>query len=584
MNPTSPAFALRLEGGGAELVRLAAGEAASIGRDPQNRAQLAHGSIEPFHARLRCDEWGVWLSVVPGATAKVRGEPVVDERLVPPGAVVELGALRFELVPWSGPSAAAPTPAGGSSGSSAWRRRIARTVDRLVGYVVSLVLHAAALWLLHRLVVEKALPPAPLALRSDSVIEPDRDFAVQIPPEPAHPELLPEPEPEIEPLTDVEPPDPTPPTHAGVGQADDPELIAAVRALGTGTLGGESGMSGIGRLSLDGDVSGVGSAVVARLQALRGAGVDLVFAIDTTSSMQPFLDQARTAADNLVTTLSTLVGDLRVGVVAYRDAGDTYVTKVLPPSADRYAILNFLWTLRADGGGDVPEGIADGLAAAVAAPNWRGDTHRVIVVIGDAPPHQRDWSRIKQLIGSFVRGDPKRIPGAIVSAIYTGPPREGVKPEEDGAKALAELAGYGRGDYLDLAGNADVGDRLVATILGPHHVNELRVLMSRVRDGPREALVRQKVAEGDTKWLLAKLRRPPVHPLIVEALIDQADRAVLWDARRLMTDREEPREVREAALYLLRRHFPLALEVDLGIDPELQRPLLDRLDAQIFRR
>ncbi len=583
MATTYRAFALRLEGGGSELLKLAPGDVASIGRDPQNRAQLAHGSIEPFHARLRCDEWGVWLSVVPGAVAKVRGESVADERLVPPGATVEFGVLRFELI---GLAASLPPPIAADSAVPAavsLRRRLARLVDRVIGYAVSAVLHAAALWLLHRLAVVRLPEPAPLALRSDAPSVPDASFVPIEPEAPATPELLPEVEPEIEPLTEMEPPDPTP-KSAGMGAGDDFELAASVRTLGTGALGGPSGMDGIGRLSLEGGVGGVGAGVVARLTALRGAGVDLVFVIDTTSSMQPFLDQARTAADALVTTLSTLIGDLRVGVVAYRDAGDAYATKTLPLSADRYAILNFLWTLRAEGGGDVPESIAAGLAEAVGMASWRSNTHRVIVVIGDAPPHERDWGKIRGQIGGFVRGDPKRIPGAVVSSIYTGPPREGVKPEEDGARALAEIAGLGRGDYLDLAGNADVGDRLVSTILGPHHTNELRVLLSRVRDGPREALVRQKAGEGDKKWLLSKLRRPPVHPLVVEALINQADRAVLWEARRLVTDVEEPQETREAALYLLRRHFPLALEVRLDAAPEIQRQLFDRLDALIFRR
>jgi len=576
-------FALRLEGGDCELLRLAPGDVASIGRDPQNRAQLAHGSIEPFHARLRCDEWGVWLSVVPGAVAKVRGELVADERLVPPGTAVELGVLRFELI---GVAEGASPPVAASSrapGAVALRRRFGRLLDRLVGYAVSAVLHAAALWLLHRLAVALPPPPAPLALHSDAPSIPDHSYVALEPEAPATPELLPEVEPEIEPLTEMAPPDPAP-SPAGMGAGDDFELATAVRALGTGALGSTAGMEGIGRLSLEGGVSGVGAGVVARLTALRGAGVDLVFVIDTTSSMQPFLDQARTAADALVTTLSTLIGDLRVGVVAYRDGGDAYATKTLPLSADRYAILNFLWTLRAEGGGDVPEAIAAGLADAVSLAQWRRETHRVIVVIGDAPPHERDWGKIRGQISGFVRGDPKRIPGAVVSAIYTGPPREGLKPEEDGARALAEIAGIGRGDYLDLAGNANFGDRLVSTILGPHHANELRVLLSRVREGPKEALVRQKVAAGDKRWLLSKLRRPPVHPLIVEALIDQADREVLWEARRLVSDAEEPQETREAALYLLRRHLPLALEVRLDVSAEIQRHLFDRLDALIFRR
>lgn len=584
MTPTYRAFAFRLVGGGTELLCLRAGDVASIGRDAQNCAQLAHGSIEPFHARLRCDDWGVWLSLVPGATAKVGGETVVEERLVPPGASVELGVLRFELVgliddPVGGPAvtiAGSKTPLLGRVA----RRRLLALADRTIGFVVSAVLHASAFWLLHRLVVAQPPPHESFAIRSEVIDVPDRAYAATEPPLPATPELVAESLPDLEPTVESFAPDPAP-RAASLGAGDDIELAAEVRTLGTGGVHGGEGMAGVGRLSLDGDVSGVGSAVVTRIQALRGVGVDLMIVVDTTSSMQPFLDQARTAADALVTTLATLVGDLRVGVVAYRDVDDEYTTRVLPLSADRYAILNFLWKLRAEGGGDVPEAVAAGLGEAIQNAGWRTRTHRVTVVIGDAPPHDGEWGRIKSMIGGFVRGDPKRIPGAIVSAIYTGPSRAGVRGEDDGAQAFSEIARIGRGDYLALAGPGDVRDRLVSTILGPHHASELRVLMSRVSDGPREAIVRQKIADGDKVWLLSKLRLPPVHPLVVDALREDPDQAVLKEARDLIADRGAPRESREAALYLLHREFPVALEIDLDSDKEILRPLLNRLDAVI---
>lgn len=582
-----------MEGGGPELLLLRAGDVATVGRDPANRVQLAHGSIEPFHARLRCDEWGVWIAVVAGAGARVSGEAVVEERLVAMGATVELGALRFQLAAHEAPVA--------TSHASSWHRRLEPWIDRAIGYFISAVAHAAVFWLIHRMaapvVSDEPSEPIHLGFTRDVAAAGAGASEAVLPPR-TGPEALPDLPAEFEPLPELPPFDATP-TLAGdpllEGSGSDFDLGGMPGNIGVGHSGvgggtagnghggGGGGMQGVGSLVL-GDGGGVGGAVITRLNSLRGAGVDLVLVIDTTSSMEPFLDGARKAADSLIATLATLIGDLRVGAVAYRDERDLYVTRTLPLTADRYAVLNFLWSLRAEGGGDIPESISAGLGEAIERACWRPRRHHVVVVIGDAPPHRSEWSRIKSQIASFVRGDPKRIPGAVVSAIYTGPPREEVRvAEEDGATALAEIAKLGRGDYLDLGSYAQVGERLVWTILGPHHADELRVLMSRVREGPREAVVRAKAAEGDKQWLMSKLRRAPVHPLIVESLLSLADGPVLWEARVICLDPTTPREVREAAHYLLRRVIPQAGELDLDLTVEQQRPAVQRLDANILR-
>ena len=124
LNSTKRAFVLRLEGGGSELLRLQPGDVASIGSDSRNRVQLSHGSIAPLHAKLRCDEWGVWLAVENGAIAKVAGEIVTDERLVPLDGAMELGALRFQIASDATPVPAAPSPA--VPASAATQRQRAR--------------------------------------------------------------------------------------------------------------------------------------------------------------------------------------------------------------------------------------------------------------------------------------------------------------------------------------------------------------------------------------------------------------------------------------------------------------------------
>ena len=563
-------FSLRPEGGGPELLKLAPGTSITLGRDAGNGAQIGHGSIEPFHARLRCDDWGVWITPMAGASVVVAGEATHEERVIPLGASVELGSLRFELA-----AAEASPPARGGRG-------LRQALSHAAAMVVSALLHVVAIWVLHRLSSARELEREALALHSDLVAPPPEEMVEASAPTPTEPMLEAEVIPEIEPLDALPAPDPDPDDVRATSLAGGLEALDAPLRVGLGPAAGAGSLTGAGTLSLD-DTTGLSRGFVSRLKALRGTGVDLVLVIDATSSMRPFLEGARTAIDTLVSALATVVADLRVGVVAYRDAGDEFQTRVLPLSGDRYSILNFVWSLRAEGGGDVPEAVAAGLEAAVGTMGWRARTHRVIVVVGDAPPHAGDWPRLKSVVGRFARGE--TIPGAVVSAIYTGAPRDRViDPAEDGAAALAEIARLGRGDYLDLGGYAQVADRLLLLTLGPRHAEEVRTLLTRVKDGPREKLIQARVVEGDRTWLLAKLRRPPVHPAVVEALVDLADRGILWSARELIADRASPREAREAALYLLRRCVPQAGEIDLGRDLADQQGLLNRLDALILRR
>jgi Mg-chelatase subunit ChlD len=119
----------------------------------------------------------------------------------------------------------------------------------------------------------------------------------------------------------------------------------------------------------------------------RTGSADVVFAIDTTGSMGPYIAQAvataQTAAEN---TLKKSPGS-RVGLVQYRDHGDAFVAQtVVPLTTDFSALTAGLATLAADGGGDIPEAVYSGIVQA-ASQTWRPGIARSIVVIGDAAPH-----------------------------------------------------------------------------------------------------------------------------------------------------------------------------------------------------
>jgi len=126
--------------------------------------------------------------------------------------------------------------------------------------------------------------------------------------------------------------------------------------------------------------------------AARGRGaLDLVFLVDETGSMGPYIHEVRTHLLALVNELraSPLCRLLRLGVVTYRDhppQDNTYASRVVPLTDDIDAVHREVETLRARGGGDGPESVTDGLYDLVRL-DWRPDAARAVVWFGDAPPH-----------------------------------------------------------------------------------------------------------------------------------------------------------------------------------------------------
>jgi Mg-chelatase subunit ChlD len=120
--------------------------------------------------------------------------------------------------------------------------------------------------------------------------------------------------------------------------------------------------------------------------------IDLAFCIDTTGSMQNEIDSVKTKTKEIVAKLSGSKPspDIRVGVVAYRDRGEEYVTKVFPFSDNIDQVVKDISSLKAQGGGDEPEAVNQALHASVSDLAWDKDkkTVKLLFLIGDAGPHE----------------------------------------------------------------------------------------------------------------------------------------------------------------------------------------------------
>jgi len=119
--------------------------------------------------------------------------------------------------------------------------------------------------------------------------------------------------------------------------------------------------------------------------------MDVAFCIDTTGSMQPEIDNVKSKVKDLVSKLSSgkPAPRIRVGLVAYRDRGDEYVTKVFPFTENIDEMVKYISQLQAAGGGDGPEAVNQGLHSAVSDLHWDENkkTAKILFLIGDAGPH-----------------------------------------------------------------------------------------------------------------------------------------------------------------------------------------------------
>ena len=119
--------------------------------------------------------------------------------------------------------------------------------------------------------------------------------------------------------------------------------------------------------------------------------VEVVFCLDTTGSMGGLIEGAKQKIWSIVNQIASgkPTPDVKVGLVAYRDRGDAYVTKVFDLTDDLDDVHKNLKGFKADGGGDTPESVNQALHESVNKIKWSKDkdTLQIIFLVGDAPPH-----------------------------------------------------------------------------------------------------------------------------------------------------------------------------------------------------
>lgn len=118
--------------------------------------------------------------------------------------------------------------------------------------------------------------------------------------------------------------------------------------------------------------------------------LDLAFTIDSTGSMQPWIDQVLHVVRGIVqaVAVSGTGPDVRLALVEYRDHDGR--SKKAPTVAHGFGGVDSFYRdlarVRCVGGADHPEAVPDGVSTAMGLP-WRKQAQKAIILMGDAPPH-----------------------------------------------------------------------------------------------------------------------------------------------------------------------------------------------------
>ncbi len=129
--------------------------------------------------------------------------------------------------------------------------------------------------------------------------------------------------------------------------------------------------------------------------------IEVVFVLDTTGSMSGLIQAAKDKIWSIASTMASAqpAPEIKMGLVAYRDRGDAYVTRVVDLSTDLDSVYATLMDFEAAGGGDSPESVNQALADAIHGISWSTDpgSYQVVFLVGDAPAHMDYQDDVKYL-------------------------------------------------------------------------------------------------------------------------------------------------------------------------------------------
>ena len=223
--------------------------------------------------------------------------------------------------------------------------------------------------------------------------------------------------------------------------------------------------------------------------------LDVALAVDSTGSMMPVVRWIQRDVTKLMRAFCLISYEPRLSIIFYRDHGDAYVVKPFPFTSNAGLLSRAIGGIKAKGGGDEPEAVYEALGTALTKQKWSSGHYarRIVVIVGDAPPHQSTMGDIEKMVTAAAKQNFRFFCLKVRSKYTAGD-----------VSALDRIAEWGKGrslwadfqgefpelEYADMAGR----DPRVTKVMAwepPSHFGQ--VAGPAPRDGPYRQLVREIV-------------------------------------------------------------------------------------------
>lgn len=540
---------------------LAAGHSYTIGCDAECDLTLSHGSVGHVHCRLEVRENDILVHDLNSAMGiKVEGVRGMDLSWTP-GQILEIGEIRVEL------ELTAPMLTMKEIASQASKLAVVHhakeqefgeimltELKRAPWVLISAFVHAALLLLLW-VFMQEPPPPGPDSLTLSLELTEAEDAVEEDTAEEENVE-------ESEEMEDIEF------TETELQEAEEQEIYkeeAAIYETGFGDYGDLTSIKGSG--------SGLGDILKAAKGTLSGSftkairerrksGLEIVFVFDSTGSMGSVLLAAKERIAKMVEVLQELVPHARIGIITYRDDDDTeaYTTRDVVLSRDFYRAMNFLKGVYAGGGGDIPEAVYQALYKATSQ-KWSKSSRRLIVLIGDAPPHKKTEGRISSMVKNFSRNGRSH-----VHAIVTRPSSED-KVSKEATRTFKRIARDGRGDSLTFENESGILRAVMTLAFGRTERRSLQKIyeMAEKRSNRYSKESQRIVAEHDLRKLRREFKKKVISHDLVKAILHKPNKEILKELVEVSRKSSTPNPGRHAASFILERTLHLD---EPPVDPE----------------
>ncbi len=451
--------------------------------------------VSSKHARLSLgDDGRLLVRPLHGSSIRVERERLRGATRVPVGSSLTVGLTEIQ----SGPLASSL-----SLRVRTWlhdvRSAFGDSLQRTPWFLISLLFHVVV-FLLVLLFLQR--PPAqtthatrrlsledsePTELPIEEAAEDEAEEPIE---EPAVPELAATPMVELPPAEDELAGD----DLTGIGAGFDSE-----------GLSGNDLFARVGKAKRsDGTLpTGLSKGFAKTIARLRKTGLEIVFAFDSTASMDDLLTDAKDDLLDIFLLLEELVPSTRMALMTYRDHRDEYLTRETRLGVGHFEALAFVSSVRAGGGGDFEEAVDAALVKAKKL-HWRRATHKVVVIAGDAPPHKDKLKACRKIARWFARRRGQ------VHALIIG-------SEPSTWHAMRSIASAGGGKTFRREQRDQLALQLLTIALGPGSKNDVRKLLANREWRPRRRTERRTSALPSTSLLAKALAQPKPDPIVIDA-------------------------------------------------------------------